>query len=86
MGHGYRDREECLIYAIEFILTMWAAMSVRAINRNAKWGLESGITCNICFLTWWVMTGQIGFFVGDLIFSAMYSREIYLKYRSRYAK
>ena len=75
-----------MTYLIELTLTIWAAMSVRAINRNARWGLESGITCNICFLTWWVITGQIGFFVGDLIFSAMYSREIYLKYRRKYAK
>ena len=72
-----------MTYLIELTLTIWAALSVRAINRNAKWGLESGITCNICFLTWWLMTGQFGFFIGDLIFSAMYSREIYLKYRSQ---
>ena len=75
-----------MTYLIELTLTIWAALSVRAINRNAKWGLESGITCNICFLTWWLMTGQFGFFIGDLIFSAMYSREIYLKYRRKYAK
>ena len=70
-----------MTYLIELTLTIWAALSVRAINRNSKWGLESGITCNICFLTWWLMTGQFGFFIGDLIFSAMYSREIYLKYK-----
>ena len=70
-----------MTYLIELTLTIWAALSVRAINRNTKWGLESGITCNICFLTWWLMTGQFGFFIGDLIFSAMYSREIYLKYK-----
>ena len=75
-----------MTYLIELTLTIWAALSVRAINRNAKWGLESGITCNLCFLTWWLMTGQFGFFIGDLIFSAMYSREIYLKYRSIHEK
>ena len=72
-----------MTYLIELILTIWAAFSVRAINRNARFGLESGISCNLCFLTWWLMTNQLGFFVGDLAFSAMYGREIYLKYRSR---
>jgi len=75
-----------MTYIIELTLTIWAALSVRAINRNTRWGLESGITCNLCFLTWWLMTGQFGFFIGDLIFSAMYSREIYLKYRSIHEK
>jgi len=75
-----------MTYLIELILTIWAAFSVRAINRNARYGLESGISCNLCFLTWWLMTNQLGFFVGDLIFSAMYGREIYLKYRSRDVK
>ena len=75
-----------MTYLIELTLTIWAALSVRAINRDARWGLESGITCNMCFLTWWILTSQFGFFIGDLIFSAMYSREIYLKYRSRYDK
>ena len=73
-------------YLIELTLTIWAALSVRAINRNARFGLESGISCNLCFLTWWLMTNQLGFFVGDLVFSAMYGREIYLKYRSRDVK
>ena len=72
-----------MTYLIELILTIWAALSVRAINRNARVGLESGISCNLCFLPWWLMTTQLGFFVGDLIFSAMYGREIYLKYRSQ---
>ena len=72
-----------MTYLIELILTIWAAFSVRAINRNARYGLESGISCNLCFLTWWLMTNQLGFFVGDLVFSAMYGREIYLKYRSQ---
>ena len=72
-----------MTYLIELILTIWAALSVRAINRNARYGLESGISCNLCFLTWWLMTNQLGFFVGDLVFSAMYGREIYLKYRSQ---
>ena len=75
-----------MTYLIELILTIWAAFSVRAINRNARFGLESGISCNLCFLTWWLMTNQLGFFVGDLAFSAMYGREIYLKYRSRDVK
>ena len=75
-----------MTYIIELTLTIWAALSVRAINRNARYGLESGISCNLCFLTWWLMTNQLGFFVGDLIFSAMYGREIYLKYRSRDVK
>ena len=75
-----------MTYLIELILTIWAAFSVRAINRNARYGLESGISCNLCFLTWWLMTNQLGFFVGDLVFSAMYGREIYLKYRSRDVK
>ena len=75
-----------MTYVIELTLTIWAAFSVRAINRNARFGLESGISCNLCFLTWWLMTNQLGFFVGDLIFSAMYGREIYLKYRSRDVK
>ena len=75
-----------MTYLIELILTIWAAFSVMAINRNARFGLESGISCNLCFLTWWLMTNQLGFFVGDLIFSAMYGREIYLKYRSRDVK
>ena len=75
-----------MTYVIELTLTIWAAFSVRAINRGARFGLESGISCNLCFLTWWLMTGQFGFFIGDLIFSAMYSREIYLKYRSRDVK
>ena len=75
-----------MAYLIELILTIWAAFSVRAINRNARYGLESGISCNLCFLTWWLMTNQLGFFIGDLIFSAMYGREIYLKYRSRDVK
>ena len=75
-----------MTYLIELILTIWAAFSVRAINRNARYGLESGISCNLCFLTWWLMTNQLGFFVGDLAFSAMYGREIYLKYRSRDVK
>jgi len=75
-----------MTYLIELILTIWAAFSVRAINRNARYGLESGISCNVCFLTWWLMTNQLGFFVGDLVFSAMYGREIYLKYRSRDVK
>ena len=75
-----------MTYLIELILTIWAALSVRAINRNARYGLESGISCNLCFLTWWLMTNQLGFFVGDLAFSAMYGREIYLKYRSRDVK
>jgi hypothetical protein len=84
MGHG--DRGYKVTYLIELTLTIWAAFSVRAINRNARYGLESGISCNLCFLTWWLMTNQLGFFVGDLVFSAMYGREIYLKYRSRYVK
>ena len=75
-----------MTYVIELTLTIWAAFSVRAINRNARYGLESGISCNLCFLTWWLMTNQHGFFVGDLVFSAMYGREIYLKYRSRDVK
>ena len=75
-----------MTYLIELILTIWAAFSVRAINRTARYGLESGISCNLCFLTWWLMTNQLGFFVGDLVFSAMYGREIYLKYRSRDVK
>ena len=75
-----------MTYLIELTLTIWAALSVRAINRNARYGLESGISCNLCFLTWWLMTNQLGFFVGDLVFSAMYGREIYLKYRSRDVK
>ena len=75
-----------MTYLIELTLTIWAAFSVRAINRNARYGLESGISCNLCFLTWWLMTNQLGFFIGDLIFSAMYGREIYLKYRSRDVK
>ena len=75
-----------MTYLTELTLTIWAALSVRAINRNTRWGLESGISCNLCFLTWWLMTGQFGFFIGDLIFSAMYSREIYLKYRSIHEK
>ena len=75
-----------MTYLIELILTIWAALSVRAINRNGRYGLESGISCNLCFLTWWLMTNQLGFFVGDLVFSAMYGREIYLKYRSRDVK
>ena len=75
-----------MTYIIELILTIWAAFSVRAINRNARYGLESGISCNLCFLTWWLMTNQLGFFIGDLVFSAMYGREIYLKYRSRDVK
>jgi len=75
-----------MTYLIELILTIWAAFSVRAINRNARYGLESGISCNLCFLTWWLMTNQLGFFIGDLVFSAMYGREIYLKYRSRDVK
>ena len=75
-----------MTYLIELILTIWAALSVRAINRNARFGLESGISRNLCFLTWWLMTNQLGFFVGDLVFSAMYGREIYLKYRSRDVK
>ena len=75
-----------MTYVIELTLTIWAALSVRAINRNARFGLESGISCNLCFLTWWLMTNQLGFFVGDLVFSAMYGREIYLKYRSRDVK
>ena len=75
-----------MTYLIELTLTIWAAFSVRAINRNARYGLESGISCNLCFLTWWLMTNQLGFFVGDLVFSAMYGREIYLKYRSRDVK
>ena len=75
-----------MTYLIELILTIWAALSVRAINRNARYGLESGISCNLCFLTWWLMTNQLGFFAGALIFSAMYGREIYLKYRSRDVK
>ena len=84
MGHG--DRGYTMTYLIELILTIWAAFSVRAINRNARFGLESGISCNLCFLTWWLMTNQLGFFIGDLVFSAMYGREIYLKYRSRDVK
>jgi hypothetical protein len=32
-----------MTYLIELILTIWAAFSVRAINRNARYGLESGI-------------------------------------------
>ena len=75
-----------MTYLIELILTIWAAFSVRAINRNARYGLESGISCNLCFLTWWLMTNQLGFFIGDLVFSAMYSREIYLKLRGNYAE
>ena len=64
-------------YLIEFTLTVWAAWSVRLINRQAKCALYSGILCNLCFLSWWVFTKQYGFLVGDFVFTAMYSRELY---------
>ena len=72
-----------MTYLIELILTIWAALSVRAINRNARYGLESGMVCNLCFLTYWLWFGLYGFFIGDLIFTMMYSREIFLEYKLR---
>ncbi len=75
-----------MTYLIELILTIWAALSVRAINRNARYGLESGMVCNLCFLTYWWWFGLYGFLIGDLIFTMMYSREIYLKLRGNYAE
>ena len=75
-----------MTYLIELTLTIWAAFSVRTINRNARYGLESGMCCNLCFLTYWWWFGLYGFLIGDLIFSFMYSREIYLKLRGNYAE
>ena len=72
-----------MTYLIELILTIWAALSVRAINRSARYGLESGMVCNLCFLTYWLWFGLYGFFIGDLIFTMMYSREIFLEYKLR---
>ena len=66
-------------YLIELGLTIWAALSVRSINRKYRYGLYSGMCCNLCFLTWWFVTDQYGFLIGDTIFTAMYSREIYNK-------
>jgi len=64
-------------YVIEFSLTVWAAWSVRCINRQTKFALYQGITCNLCFISWWLYTSQYGFLIGDFIFTCMYSREIY---------
>ena len=67
-------------YAIEFALTTWAALAVRLINRQTPYCLYVGIACNLSFITWWILTAQYGFLVGDLIFTCMYSREIYIKW------
>ena len=72
-----------MTYLIELTLTIWAALSVRAINRSARYGLESGMACNLSFLTFWWINGNFGFFIGDLIFTMMYSREIFLEYKLR---
>ena len=64
-------------YLLEFLLTVWGALSVRLINRRVTAGLYSGFLCNACFLTYWYTNGLYGFLVGDLIFTTMYSIEIH---------
>jgi hypothetical protein len=66
-----------LAYLIQFILTVWGAWTVRLINRQHKYGLYSGILCNVCFLTFWAVSGQFGFLAGDLIYTTIFISEIY---------
>jgi len=70
-----------MTYLIELTLTIWAALSVRAIDANKYgWGIYSGASCNACFLSWWWYTNQMGFLTGDLIFTLMYIERIYIRH------
>ena len=61
---------------VELILTMWAAGSVRLINRRAKYGLYCGLTCNLSFITYWIINGNYGFLLGEFFFTVVYFSEI----------
>jgi len=63
-------------YWFTFSLTLWAAWTVKMINRKKWYGLYSGLTCNALFLHHWYTTGQYGFLTGDLIFTVAYLTEI----------
>jgi len=68
------------LFWVELILTIWGAFSLRMINRQQRFGLISGIVCNCCFLAYWGINHMFGFMVGDLIYTAVYAREIYVKF------
>lgn len=68
-----------LTYLVQFALTIWGAWTVRMINRQHKYGLYSGILCNLSFLTFWFTSKQFGFLCGDLIYTTIFITEIYRK-------
>ena len=61
---------------IELSLTLWAAWSVRLINRQAKYGLYCGLSCNLSFIIYWIINGNYGFLVGEFFFTVVYFSEI----------
>jgi len=63
-------------YGWTLFMTLWAAWTVKQINRGLWYGVYSGLVCNSCFLYHWWLTGQYGFLVGDLIFTVTYLTEI----------
>jgi len=63
-------------YTIQLILCIWAAISVSLVARQYKYGLYIGMSSNLCFIAWWIFTQQHGFLVGDLMFTAIWLREI----------
>lgn len=71
-----------MITLIELALTIWAALSVKMINRQVRWGLYSGTACNMCFLTYWFISEQHGFLIGDIVFTLMYWREIWWRFKN----
>ena len=66
-------------WVIQFTLTVWGAWTVRMINRQHPLGLYSGVFCNLSFLTFWWTSNQLGFLLGDLIYTSVFAREIYRK-------
>ena len=63
-------------YVIELTLTIWAAGTVRLINSQAKYGLYCGLSCNLSFITYWIMNGNYGLLVGEFFFTVIYFSEI----------
>ena len=61
---------------IELSLTLWAALSVRLISRQAEYGLYCGLSCNLSFITYWIINGNYGFLVGEFFFTVVYFSEI----------
>jgi len=66
-----------MMFWVELSIAVWAAVSVALMNRGIKCGLYLGASCNLTVLGWWYYTGQFGFLLGDLIFTIMFSNEIY---------